>query len=158
MEGVKELLGKILSREVCWAKQCSDADGPQMPPDFILGEDINHWPAAGCAQEYNCHLVSSNSVRVGGQHYAPRSWHKTITKDCLVIDGSVNPSIDIVVNIAPIGKCTSRKSLVSIRYILSPTQDSLCEGKSKRPLLVEDLRIIGFIRAKPGPKQLPVCM
>jgi hypothetical protein len=51
----------------------------------------------------------------------------------------VNPSIDIVVNIAPIGKCTSRKSLVSIRYILSPTQDSLCEGKSKRPLLVKDL-------------------
>jgi hypothetical protein len=113
-----------------------------MPPDFVLGEDISHWPEADRAQEYNRHLVSSNSVRVGGRHYALRSWYKAITKDCLVIDGSVNPNIDIIVDIAPIGKCTCRKSLVSIRYILSPTQDSLCEGKSKRPLLVEDLRII----------------
>jgi hypothetical protein len=49
-------------------------------------------------------LVSSNSVRVGGQHYALRSWHKTITKEPLVIEGSFNPNIDIVVDIAPIGK------------------------------------------------------
>ena len=59
-------LVKMLSREVYWAKQCSDADGPQMLPDFVHGEDISHWPAADCAQEYNRHLVPSNSVRVGG--------------------------------------------------------------------------------------------
>ena len=87
---------KMLSREVYWAQQCSDADGPRMPPDFVHGEDISHWPAADRAQEYNRHLVSSNSVRVAGRHYALRSWHKTIPKDCLVIDGSVNPpNIDI---------------------------------------------------------------
>jgi hypothetical protein len=62
--------------------------------------------------------------------------------DCLVIDGSVNPNIDIVVDIAPIGKCTCQKSVVRIRYILLPTQDSLCEEKSKQLLLVEDFRII----------------
>jgi hypothetical protein len=137
---------KMLSREVYWAKQCSGADGPQMLPDFALGEDISHWPADDRAQEYNCHMVSSNSVRVGGRHFVLRSWHKVITKDCLVIDGSVNPNIDIIVDIAPIaGKCTYWKSMVSICYILSPTQDSLCEGKSKQPLLVEDLRIITFL-------------
>jgi hypothetical protein len=57
---------KMLSREVYWAKQSSDADGPRMPPDFVLGKDISHWPAADRAQENNCHLLSSNSVRVGG--------------------------------------------------------------------------------------------
>jgi hypothetical protein len=133
---------KTLSREVYWAKQCSDADGPRMPPDFVRGQDIGHWPAADRGQEYNRHLVSSNSARVGGRHYALRSWHKTIPRSCLVIDGSVNPNVDIVVDVAPIGKCRNRKSMVSIRYIMSPTQDSLCEGKSKRPLLVEDLRVI----------------
>jgi hypothetical protein len=100
----RNLSVKMLSREVYWALQCSDADGPRMPPDFVLGEDISHWPAADCAQEYNRHFVSSNSVRAGGQHYALRSWHKTITKEPLVIEGSFNPNIDIVVDIAPIGK------------------------------------------------------
>jgi hypothetical protein len=28
----------MLSREVYWAKQCSDADGPRMPPDFVVGK------------------------------------------------------------------------------------------------------------------------
>jgi hypothetical protein len=37
-----------------------------MPPDFVLGEDISRWLAADRAQEYNHHLVSSNSVSVGG--------------------------------------------------------------------------------------------
>ncbi len=46
-------------------------------------------------------------------------------KELSVIDGSVSPNVDIVVNVAPIGKCTCRKSMVRIRYILSPTQDSM---------------------------------
>ena len=93
----------------------------------------------------NCHLfLSSTLAQVGGQHYVLRSWHKkAIPKDCLAVDGLVNPNLDIVVNVAPIGKCMCRKSLVRIRYILLPTtQDSLCEGKSKQPFLVEDLCII----------------
>ena len=93
----------------------------------------------------NCHLfLSSTLAQVGGQHYVLRSWHKkAIAKNCLAVDGLVNPNLDIVVNVAPIGKCMCRKSLVRIRYILLPTtQDSLCEGKSKQPFLVEDLCII----------------
>ena len=86
--------------------------------------------------------MSSTSARVGGRHYFVRSWHKVIPKSCLVIDGSVSPNVDIIVNVAPIGKCTCRKSMVKIRYILSPTQDSLCEGRDKQSLLVEDLHII----------------
>ena len=66
MEGVKELLGKKLSQAVYWANQCSDADGPQIPPDFVHGQDVSSWPAPDCAQEYNCHLLSSTSAWVGG--------------------------------------------------------------------------------------------
>jgi hypothetical protein len=45
---------------------------PRMPPDFVRGKDINHWPAADRAREYNQFLVSSNSARVGGRNYSLR--------------------------------------------------------------------------------------
>jgi hypothetical protein len=87
--------------------------------------------------------VPGQHLIVGGQHYhVLQLWHKAIPKNCLVVDGSVNPNVDIVVNVAPIGKCMCRKSLVRIRYTLWPTQDSLCKETSKQPLLVEDLCII----------------
>jgi hypothetical protein len=109
-------LVKKLSREVYWANQCSDLDGPQMPPNFVHGEDISFWLAPDRAQEYNCHLLSSTLAQVGGQHNVLRSWHKRIPKNCcVVIDASVNPNVDLVVDVSPIRKCTFRKSLVRIR-------------------------------------------
>ncbi len=71
-------LVKMLSREVDWAKQCSDADGPRMPPDFVLGKDISHWPAADCAQEYNCHLL--------GVFQFSKSWRTTLCSVVLAQD------------------------------------------------------------------------
>ena len=70
------------SREVHWAKQCSDADGPRMPPDFVCGTDISTWPEADRAREYNRHLVASNSARVGGRmlcSHGTRQSQKTVS-------------------------------------------------------------------------------
>ena len=114
-----------------------------MPPGFVHGQDVSSWPAPDGAEEYHRHLLSSTLARVGGRNYVLQLWHKATPKNCPIIDGLVNPNVDIIVNVAPIGKCTRQKSMVRIRYILLPIQqDSLCEGKSKQPLLVEDLRII----------------
>ena len=131
-----------LSRRVYWGTQCSDADGPMMPPDYIGGQDIGKWYLADRGQAYNDRLAKSNSVRVGGRHYAPGCLHYSLPSDCFVIDGAVDPAVDIIVDIAPVGNCTCRKSIVMVRQILSPTQMPLCEGEAKRPLMVEDL---GFI-------------
>ena len=131
-----------LRRQVYWGTQCSDADGPKLPPDYIGGEDIGTWYPADRGQAYNDRLSSSNSVRVGGRHYAPGCRHLRLPSDCLIIDGADDPAVDIIVDVAPIGKCTCRKSVVMVRQILSPTQVALCEGEAKRPLMVEDS---GFI-------------
>ncbi|KAI2512275.1 hypothetical protein MHU86_2151 [Fragilaria crotonensis] len=131
-----------LSRQVYWASQCSDADGPRMPPDVIGGIDIGAWHPADRGQAFNDRLARSNSVRIGGRHYAPGCHHFRLPSDCLVIDGADNAVVDIVVDIAPIGNCTSRKSIIMVRQILSPTLDPLCKGEAGRPLMVEDLRFI----------------
>ncbi len=99
---------KRLHREVCRANQCSYADGPQMPPDFVHGQDISSWLAPDHAQEYNSHLLYSTLAQVGGRHFVLQSWHKAIPKNCLVIDSSVNPNVDLVVNAAPLGKYACR--------------------------------------------------
>ena len=57
---------KQLSCQVYWASQCSDADGPQMPPDHIGGVDVGIWHPADRGQAYNDLLARSNSVRIGG--------------------------------------------------------------------------------------------
>jgi hypothetical protein len=65
---------KMLSREVYWANQCLDADGHKMPPDFVLGEtSANGRQLIMPKSIIVIWCLPSNSVRVGGQHYALRS-------------------------------------------------------------------------------------
>ena len=61
--------------QVYWGTQCSDFDGPKMPPDYIGGEDIGTSYPADCGQAYNDRLASSNSVQVQGRHNAPGYHH-----------------------------------------------------------------------------------
>jgi hypothetical protein len=50
-------LGGCSMRRVVHAAQCSDADGPRLPPDFVAGQSISTWPAAYLGQEYNKRLA-----------------------------------------------------------------------------------------------------
>ncbi len=69
--------------------------------------------------------------------------HQQIPADCLVIDGnSVPPHVDIVVDIALIGKCTNRKSVVMVQNLLSTEQEQTYWGNEGRPYFVGELPLI----------------
>ena len=132
-------------RLVFRARQCSDSDGPRMPPD-ILGEvDISHLPAAERRVRYNSHLASSTAAKVGCRHYARGSRHRVIPDDCLVINGDdTGPHFDVVVEVAPRGSFRAHRSVVRVRNILSPGMESNFVGRSGEPLLTHELRIIAL--------------
>jgi len=136
------VLGAPQQRLVYAARQCSDADGPRMPADIVGGNDIGAWPTADRAQVYNEHLASASSAKVGGRHYAPSCLHLRIPPDCLVIDGINHPHVDIVVDVAPIGNCRSRKSVVMVRNLLSPTLEPTYIGEGGKPYFFGDLQVI----------------
>ena len=106
--------------------QCADHEGPRMPPDFVLGHDLGAWANADRAQEYNRRLVSSNSTRVGGRHYAPGCLHLNIPDTCWILDPKERPFVDIIVDIAPTGSSGSieRKSVMMVRSILDASLKS----------------------------------
>ena len=120
----------VRDRLVLRASQCADSDGPRLPPDFFGGRHFGAWPAADRGQEYNKQLGRSASARVGRRHYATGCLHLQIPEDCLVVDGNESPHVDIVVDVAPIGSCTARKSVVMVRNL------------GDKPTLVHDLRVI----------------
>ena len=72
-------------RMVLMAKQCSDSDGPCMPPDFVDGHDIGYWPCADRGQEYNSRLAASKAAKVGGCHYTRAYLHSQLLEDCLIV-------------------------------------------------------------------------
>jgi hypothetical protein len=120
----------VRDRLVLRASQCADSDGPRLPPDFFGGSHFGAWPAADRGQEFNKQLGRSASARVGGRHYAAGCLHFQVPDDCLVVDGIESPHVDIIVNVAPIGSCTARKSVVMVRNL------------GDEPTLAHDLRTI----------------
>jgi hypothetical protein len=124
------------------ARQCYDADGPCMPADIVGGHDISAWPTADRGQVYNDCLASASSSKVGGQNYAPSCLHLRIPPDCLVIDSINHPHVDIVVDVAPIGNCRYRKSVVMVHNLLSPTLEPTYIGEGGKPYFVGKLQVI----------------
>ena len=120
----------VRDRLVLQASQCADSEGPRLPPDFFGGTHFGAWPAADRGQEYNRQLGRSTSARVGGRHYATGCLHFQIPGDCLVVDGVESPHVDIIVDVAPIGSCTAKKSVVMVRNL------------GDEPTLAHDLRMI----------------
>ena len=140
--------GRCPPRLVVRAQQCSDCDGPRMPPDTVLGkegkrEDISHLPRAERVARYNANLASSTAAKVGCRHYARGSHHYVIPRDCLVINGDdAGPHVDVVVDVAPRGSFKAHKSVVRVRNILSPKMDSNFVGRSGEPMLTHELKTI----------------
>jgi hypothetical protein len=106
------VISRCSVRRVVHAAQCSDTDGPRMPPDFVAGQSISTWPSAYLGREYNKRLDRSNSTRIGGRYYAQGCLHQRIPENCLVIDVKDDPNVDIVVDVAPIGSCKKKKKSV----------------------------------------------
>jgi hypothetical protein len=130
-------------RLVYLARQCSDSEGPRMAPDVIGGHNIAAWPNADRGQAFNKRLASALSARPGGRHYAKGCLHLQIPGDCLVIDGISDPHVDIVVDIAPIGTYTNRKSVVMVRNLLSsPELEQMYWGDEGCPYFVGELPLI----------------
>ena len=136
--------GRTPPRFVFPARQCSDSDGPRMPPDIVVGIDISAWPGPERGAAFNSELASSKAAKVGGRHHAKGCLHTRIPDDCLVID---QPHVDIVVDIAPSGSFKARKSVVRVRNLLSPSMESAFVGKFDEPLLKHELRTIVLFNA-----------
>ena len=105
---------RLFPRELFKSTQCADHKGPRMPPNFVLGHDLGAWTNADRAQKYNRCLVNSNSMRVGGRHYAPGCLHLNIPDTCSIIDPMERPFIDMIVDIALTGSCAIARNLVIV--------------------------------------------
>ena len=128
-------------RFVFMAKQCSDSDGPRMPPDTVKNVNISEKSVAERRDEYNSHLAESKAAKIGGRHHVHGSLHLTIPDDCLVINGNDScPHMDIVIDIAPREGFRARKSVVRVRNLLSTSMDANFVGRSGEPLLNHELR------------------
>ena len=133
-------------RMVLMAKQCSDSDGPCMPPDIIVGEDVGTWPAAYRAREYNSRLVASKAAKVGGRHYAKACLHSQLPEDCLIVGGRDTPQVDVVVEIAAHQSFRARRTTVRVRNLLSESDDATFFSYVgwNFPMLVHELRTIAL--------------
>jgi hypothetical protein len=136
--------GSNQRRSIFRAFQCADHDGPRMPPDVVNLQDISCWPAADRASEYNRRLVTSNSARKGGRHYAAGCLYSRVPNDCLVIGDNVGntPHVDVIIDVSPIGGCTHRKSVVMIRQLVSPEGRPLFNCDVGSDVAMKDLRTI----------------
>ncbi|KAI2493370.1 hypothetical protein MHU86_21152 [Fragilaria crotonensis] len=119
--------------KVLCAYQMADEVGPAMPPDFVDGKQLQHWPSLRRA--YRAAINNSPSSRRGCRHYAQSHLHRRIDPmKTLVIDpkeGDVDLRIAIQVKRAGDEKkldsrngpkrdrlALSRESVVQIRYLL----------------------------------------
>ena len=100
------------------ASQCCDSEGPMMPPDVYFGEEAVHWPAADLAGEYNSRLARDNSARRDGRHYAPSCHHYRLPERCWIIDPTLTHNVDLMVDVAAVGQCENRQSIVMIRNVM----------------------------------------
>ena len=114
-------------RMVLMAKQCSDCEGPCLPPDVVDGQDIGAWPAADRGQEYNSRLVASKAAKVGGRHYAKACLHSQLPEDCLIVGGRDTPQVDIVVDIA--GPLSG--SEICFQKVMTPLSFRMLDGTSQ---------------------------
>jgi hypothetical protein len=60
------------------ARQCTDEDGPCLPPDFIDGKDCSHWGIRKRRHAFRVRYFNSPSARRGCRHYARAMLHKNI--------------------------------------------------------------------------------
>jgi hypothetical protein len=112
--------------------QCHDKDGPMMAPDVFSGEDAIAWPHEYLAAEYNRRLASAGSAKRHGRHYADGCHHYRIPHTCWVIDPTVMHCVDIMVDVATVGRCVDRQSVVMIRHVLRmDTDDGDRDGELK---------------------------
>ena len=113
-----------------------------MAPDVVGGHNIATCPNADCCQTFNKRLASVPSARPGGRQYARGCLHQQIPVDCLVIDGNSVPHVDIVVDIAQIGKCMKQKLVVMGQNLLPIELEQMYWGNEGRPYFVGELPLI----------------
>jgi len=94
-----------------------------MPPDVYFGEEAVHWPAADLAGEYNSRLARANSARRDGRHYAPSCHHYRLPERCWIIDPTLTHNVDLMVDVAAVGQCENRQSIVMIRNVMIIDRD-----------------------------------
>lgn len=103
-------------RHVHRVKQCSDGDGPMLPPDVFDGEDCASWPHPYLAAEYNRRLAHANSARKDGRHYAASCHHFRLPESCWIIDPNKVNNMDLVVDVADRVHFRNRQSVIMIRH------------------------------------------
>jgi hypothetical protein len=97
--------------------QSLDCDGPVMAPDVYAGQYTVAWPHADLAEEYNGRLARANSARKDGRHYAPGCHHSRLPDTCWIIDPTLDPFIDIIVDLPQVGQCKHRQSIIMVRNV-----------------------------------------
>lgn len=111
-------IGSSPTRLIRAARQLSDEHGPALPPDVFDGECCD-WSPDARAVIFNTRLAESNSARDGGGHYARGCHHFHIPTTCCVVDPTVTPVVDFIVELADSCGLKSRKTSILIRNVLS---------------------------------------
>jgi hypothetical protein len=127
------------NRLMCRAIQCHDKDGPMMAPDVFSGEDAIGWPHEYLALEYNRRLALAKSAKKHGRHYANGCHHYRLPDTCWMIDPAVSHCVDIMVDVATVGQCANRQSVVMIRNVLlMDTEDDDADQQLEVHLIPDD--------------------
>ena len=111
----------LQNRVVYRVRQCHDADGPMLAPDFIRGNNKRTVPSDYRAAAYQELLLCSNSAKKDGRHYVDGCWYYELPESCWIIDPMETHFVDVVVDIdmgeAVVGGTRNRKSVVMIRIV-----------------------------------------
>ncbi len=125
------------------ARQCSNADGWMLAPDVLSGENAGGWPQPNLAVKYNRSLARSNSARLSDRHYATGCHQFEVPDTCWTIDLTVTHCVDIMVDIATVGRCSNRQLVVMIRCILVVDSDADRESDQYHPDWDRHTHLIG---------------
>ena len=139
---IKHLEDKTLPHQVFKCYQCTDEDGPCLPPDFIDGKDSELSMEERCIL-YQKRYQESPSAKRGCRHYVRGMLYKMIDpKVTWVIDpsdGSPEVDLHITVHIGPHSRTTGkaglhRVSVLKIRYLPHVV------GKEQSTSLLQDIQ------------------
>jgi hypothetical protein len=111
----------LQNRVVYRAIQCPDADGPMLPPQFILCQDERAIPLDYRAAQYRELLFGSNSAKKDGRHYVEGCLHYELPPTCWIINTKKNHFVDIILEIDTsnvVGGTRTRESVVMIRNVM----------------------------------------
>jgi hypothetical protein len=119
-------------RLVYRAEQCLDCDGPKIAPNMLASEDFGAWPQEELAAMYNNKLASANSAKEGCRHYVLGYHHFTLPSACWILEPTIDPIIDVLIDVGPDGNCEKKQTVLQVRHVLNLGSTHSSDGSHTR--------------------------